>query len=176
MSFGLIKRMRVPDEFVFDDGTSDLVVSVSCQDERHLVRLTAKGQLAFDHHDDIGALAAAGEAAALAQEPQFVRCGEILIVWRYWQDMAKKFPGASRTFGLPQPLISARAAAFRLRGDRQKWRESEEKRMHRERSAFMNKVYRRMREKRERLTAYDRFNDKRTAAAQAVLGVMFDEG
>jgi len=152
----LITKVAVPDEYIVDDGSGDLVVSVPCQDERHQVRLTRRGQLTFDHHEDASVLALAGEAAALAKEPQFVRCAEILLVWRYWRDMAAKFPGASRTFGLPQALIDARGRAYKLREDRAKYRAAEERRIHREHSTFMNAVYRRVREYRGTLTTFDR--------------------
>ena len=141
----LIQRVAVPDEYIVDDGTRDLVVSVLCQDERHQVRLTRRGQLTFDDHADRSALTLAGEAAALAKEPQTIRCAEILLVWRHWRDMNVQFPGASRPFGLPQALLAARTAAYRLREDRVKYRHAEACRIKRETNLFMNAVFRRVR-------------------------------
>lgn len=153
----VMHKARREHEPVIDDGSGDLVVEVGCQEERHYVRLSPDGRLSFDHHDDVAALAYAGEAAALAKQPQLIRCAEILIVWRYWNDMAKKFPDASRTFGLPQALLGPRSHAQRLRDDRRKFRESEERRMHRERTAFKNRVFKRLREKRGELVASDQY-------------------
>lgn len=118
----LILRVAVPDEYVIDDGTRNIVVSVPCQGERHQVRLTSRGQLGFDHHDDLSVLVLVGEVVALAKEPQVIRCAEILLVWRHWYEMSKQFPGAPRPFGLPTALLPARAAAQRLREDRAKHR------------------------------------------------------
>lgn len=121
----LIMRVEVPDEPTVDDGSSDVVVSVECQGERHQVRLTSRGQLSFDHHDDLSTLTLVAEAAALAKMPQVVRCAEILLVWRYWYAMEKHFPGAPRPFGLPSALLPARASAQRRREDRAKRRAHE---------------------------------------------------
>ena len=155
----LIVRVAVPDEPVVDDGTDDLVVSVQCQGERHQVRLTSHGQLAFDHHDDLAVLVLAGEAAALAKEPQTIRCSEILLVWRYWRDMETHFPGAPRPFGLPTAFLTTRAAAHRLREDRAKFREFERieelYRARRERTARMNRFRQQRRDLHGQATSWE---------------------
>lgn len=147
----LIMRVAVPDEHVVDDGTSDIVVSVPCQGERHQVRLTPGGQLGFDHHDDLSVLVLAGEAAALVKEPQTVRCAEILLVWRHWHNMERHFPGAPRPFGLPTAFLATRTAAQRLHDDRIKYREfvanEEAYRARRDRAALLNRFYRQQQER-----------------------------
>jgi hypothetical protein len=155
----LIMRVAVPDEYVVDDGTGHVVVSVQCQGERHQVRLTSRGQLGFDHHDDLSTLALAGEVAALAKEPQTIRCAEILLVWRHWRDMATHFPGAPRAFGLPTIFLAARTQAHRLREDRAKYRDlvraDDAYRLRRERAAFMNRFYQWQREQLGQLPSWE---------------------